>query len=79
MISAEQMIEEIEARGEAKGEAAGELKGRAETVLKQLKLKSDTEVTPQIEAQVRGGNLEQLERYTERVLTESTLDAILGR
>ncbi len=77
MINAEQMIDEIEARGEAKGEAAGELKGRAETVLKLLRLKFDAEVTPQIEAQVRGANLEQLERYTERVLSENTLEGIL--
>ncbi len=46
-------------------------------VLKLLRLKFDGEVTPEVEAQVRSSTVEQLERYAERFLTESALEAIL--
>ena len=68
-----QLADEIEERGRS----LGLQEGRAETVLRLLRLKYDQQVTPQIEAKVRQASSEQLDRYTERVLTQTTLQATL--
>ena len=70
MSNAQQLVNEIKEQSRSQG--------RADTVLKQLRLKYDEQVTPQIEAKVRSATDEQLDRYTERVLTQTTLEATLA-
>ncbi len=63
--------------GLEKGREEGAQEKSAELVLRQLKIKFKRAVTKKIEEKVRKSTIEQLDRYAERVLTETTLKAIL--
>jgi hypothetical protein len=64
-------------QGRAEGEVRGEARGRAEMLLKLLTLRfappSDAVV-----ARVRGASIDELERWTERVLSAASIDDVLG-
>ena len=85
MTGAEMLTEEVrveaeargEARGRAEGEARGEARGRAEMVLKLLALKFGA-LGEEEEARVRSSSVEELELYAERVLSATSLGAVLG-
>jgi Uncharacterized conserved protein len=68
---------EGEARGRAEGEARGEVRGRAEALVQLLTLKFGP--LPQaVLATVRAASTDQLQTWTARVLSASTLDEVLG-
>ena len=81
MTGAEKLREEGRAlgraEGKAEGKAEGEVKGRAEVVLKLLTLRFGP-LSPATESTVRSATVEQLDRWTERILSAATLQDVLG-
>jgi len=64
--------------GKAEGEALGEVRGEAKLLLKQLRFKGFV-VSPELAARVEScGDIAQLDRWAERVLTASTLDDVFA-
>lgn len=63
-------------RGQAQGKADGELEGRAETILRMLELRFGT-IEDAIRQRVRGGSVEQLARWTDRILTGTSSGDVL--
>ena len=79
--TAEQLIEEGEARGEAKGEARGEARGKAIGLvegharsLRKLMERKFGALPATVEAAIRGASLEQLDHWLERVLVAETAE-----
>lgn len=66
-----------EVNGEARGEAKGRAAGKAEVLLKlmQLRYGSPDEATT---ARIHGATIEDLDRWTERILDADTLDALFA-
>jgi hypothetical protein len=69
-------IDKVRAEGKAEGRAEGEAHGRADAFLKLLTLKFGPPSASTIE-RVRRASLEDLDRFTERVLTADTMDDVL--
>ncbi len=66
------------AEGEARGKAEGEIRGEAKLLLKLLRFKGFG-ISPELAARVEScGDIAQLDRWAERVLTASTLDDVFG-
>ena len=65
------------AEGEARGEARGEAKGRAATLLRQLELKFGP-VALGVRERVLGATEVELERWTETILSATSLDGVFG-
>jgi len=76
MTAAERLLAKGRAEGEAKGEARGKAEGRREIVLKVLTLRFGA-LPSEVEAQVRHGSNEDLERWTEQALSSSSLEDAL--
>lgn len=70
------VAEQLRQEGRAEGRAEGEAKGRAEAVLKLLALRFG-ELPAAVEQRVRGASLEQLDRFTEQVLSAESLEEAL--
>jgi predicted transposase YdaD len=81
MTAAERLRAEGEAKGraegEAKGRAEGEAKGRAALLVKQLSFKFGT-LPAEIQARIEDASVEELERWAERVLSATRLDAVFA-
>jgi predicted transposase YdaD len=69
--TAEQLIEEGEARGEAKGEARGLVKGGAQW-LRKLMQRRFGPLPPAVDAAIATASFEQLDRWLDRVLSAET-------
>ena len=69
--------EKLRAEGELKGRAEGELKGRAEVLLDLLAMKFP-QVPAAIRETVRGASMPQLDLWTQRILSATTLAEIFG-
>ena len=67
----------LRAEGEARGRAEGEARGRAETLLELLDLKF-AQVPADIEQQIRTASTSQLETWTRRILSATSLDEIFA-
>ena len=65
------------AKGEARGIAKGEAKGRRDTLTKLLTLKFGG-ISEQDRARIESASAEDLDRYTERVLTADTIAAVFA-
>jgi hypothetical protein len=64
------------AMGVAEGEILGEIRGEAKLLLKLLRFKGFV-ISPELAARVEScGDIAQLDRWAERVLTASTLDDV---
>lgn len=70
MTAAERLINE--------GRAEGEARGRAETLLRQLRLKFPEAVSVDVEARVRNASTAELDVWTDRILFAETLDGVIG-
>ncbi|MET0386509.1 MAG: DUF4351 domain-containing protein, partial [Polyangiales bacterium] len=57
--------------------AQGRAEGRAETLVKQLSLKFGP-LSAAVDARVRGASADELDSWTERVLSAASLDEVLG-
>jgi hypothetical protein len=73
---ARRYLEQGRSEGETKGFAEGEFRGRSETVLKLLALRFGP-LEHVVMERVRNASLAELEAWTERVLSASTLDDVL--
>ncbi|WP_234023357.1 hypothetical protein [Sorangium cellulosum] len=69
-------LDEIERRGERKGERRGERKGRVKSLLQQLAARFGA-VPASVTARVEAASERDLERWTIRVLTAPTPEAVL--
>jgi predicted transposase YdaD len=74
---AEQCRDEGRAEGEARGRAEGEAKGCAKTLLKLMQLKFGS-VPDEVTSAITSASLEQLERWTERVLSADSAAQIVA-
>jgi hypothetical protein len=79
--TAEQLIEQGEARGELKGEARGELRGKALGLLegqarslRKLMQRKFGPLPAAVEAAIGTASLEQLDRWLDRVLFAETAE-----
>jgi hypothetical protein len=63
-------------QGEAKGRAEGRVEGEARVLIKLLTLKFGP-LSDIVRDRVQGARVEELELWTERVLSASTLDEVL--
>lgn len=64
------------AQGRAEGRAEGEAKGRADTLLKLMTLRFGTLAEAEV-ARIRNASIEELDRWTERVLSAEALADVL--
>ena len=64
------------AEGKAEGKAEGEAQGRTETILRMLH-KRFGPLDAAVEQRVRGGNREELDRWTDRILDAASLTEVL--
>lgn len=77
MTGADRLRAEGRAEGEAQGRAEGEARGRAQTLLKLLALKF-APVTEDVTRRILAASIDDLERWTERVLSAESVDDVLG-
>jgi hypothetical protein len=83
MTTAERLLAQGRAEGEVRGRAEGEVRGRAEgevrgraaTLAKLLTVKFGP-LPAHVESRLAQASLPELELWTERVLTATTLDAV---
>jgi hypothetical protein len=61
----------------SQGRAEGEAKGRAEALVRLLTLKFGTPLQDAVAQRIRGASMQELELWTERVLTEQSVDDVL--
>ena len=73
---ADKWYDENEDRLLAEGAAKGRVEGRAEAVLMQLRLRFG-ELSQEVEARVKQASAEEVEVWTERVLSAGSLDEVL--
>lgn len=70
-------MQELIQQGEAKGRAEGELRGRAETLLKLLRLRFGAPPASVVE-RIAGADVATLDRWVERVLTAASMEEVLA-
>jgi hypothetical protein len=73
----EQLIEQGRQEGRDVGRQEGLLLGKAQVLLKLMRLKFGV-VPEEVVARVEGASEAELEAWTERILTAETLEALLG-
>lgn len=69
--------EMLRAEGRDQGRIEGRIEGRAATLLKQFALKFGP-VSEAVERAVRAAGIDQLDVWTERILTAATVDEVLA-
>lgn len=74
---AEQCRDEGRAEGEARGRAEGEAKGSAKTLLKLMQLKFGS-VPDDVASAITSASLQQLERWTERMLNADSAEQVVA-
>jgi hypothetical protein len=75
MTLAEQLEDRGEKRGLAKGLAEGRVEGARSVLLKQLALKFTT-IGPKLEERIARASEADLEQWSERILSASSLDEL---
>lgn len=73
----ERLLQQGRDEGRAEGRAEGLLQGKVGVLLKLLQLRFGP-IDDEVARRVEGGTEDELERWTERVVTEASLDAVLG-
>jgi predicted transposase/invertase (TIGR01784 family) len=71
------IAEQLRAEGRAEGEAKGRAEGRVRTLMRQMTLKFGP-LSPEHAALIEHATEQQLDAYLDRILTASTIEAVLG-
>ncbi|MFE3546474.1 Rpn family recombination-promoting nuclease/putative transposase [Nocardia sp. NPDC059177] len=74
----EKLVAKNVARGEVRGEARGEVRGKADSLLRLLGCKFG-DVPGSVSTRVRSASIAELDRWTERILTATTIEEVLVR
>lgn len=70
------IADQLRTEGEAAGLAKGRVEGQAATLLRLLRLKFGP-ISPAVTDKVNSASADQIETWTDRVLTADTLDDVL--
>ena len=77
MSTADKLRAEGRSEGRTEGRVEGRTEGRIEALLRQLTRRFGTLPDP-VAARVRTGTLQELDDWTDRILTAPTLDALFA-